>query len=95
MEVQLINSEHVISEPYVDSEGRELYANVTLKMNHREKTFTVSPSSVKEDFIFKNTSKSNWQLWIATGKAIQSATQFAVLELGFVNAELPQTDGTV
>ena len=25
-----------------------------------------------------NTSQSNWQLWIATAKAIQAATEFAV-----------------
>lgn len=78
MNKEIVNVDFDFTEPYVDSQGRELKATIRLSVDVRSKSFNIMPSAIKKDFVFMNTSQSNWQLWIATAKAIQAATEFAV-----------------
>ena len=78
MNKEIVNVDFDFTEPYTDSQGRELQAKIRLSVDVRSKTFNIMPSAMKKDFVFMNTSQANWQLWIATAKAIQSAAEFAV-----------------
>ena len=78
MNKQIVNIDFDFTENYRDSQERELVASIRLSIDVRSKTFNITPSTIKKDFVFMNTSQSNWQLWIATAKAIQAATEFAV-----------------
>jgi len=93
MNKQIVNVDFDFSEGYTDSQGRELTAKVRLSVDVKSKTFNVAPSSIKKDFVFQNTSQSNWQMWIATVKAIQNAVEFAAEYLK--ELEEQKTDGTV
>jgi hypothetical protein len=97
MNKEIVNVDFDFSEPYTDSQGRELQAKIRLSVDVRSKTFNITPSSVKKDFVFMNTSQSNWQLWIATAKAIQSAAEFAVQYIEENTLTFPEleNDGTV
>ena len=95
MNKEIVNVDFDFVENYTDSQGRELEAKIRLSIDVKSKSFNVTPSSVKKDFVFMNTSQANWQLWIATAKAIQSATEFAAeyLEITVDLKEEPKTDG--
>jgi hypothetical protein len=90
MNKEIVNVDFDFTEPYTDSEGRELNARIRLSVDVRSKTFNIMPSAMKKDFVFMNTSQSNWQLWIATAKAIQSATEFAVQYIKENTPALPE-----
>jgi hypothetical protein len=93
MNKEIVNVDYDFVENYVDGQGRELTAKVRLSVDVKSKTFNVAPSSIKKDFVFQNTSQSNWQMWIATAKAIQNAVEFAAEYLK--ELEEQKTDGTV
>ncbi len=93
MNKEIVNVDFDFTEPYTDSEGRELNARIRLSVDVRSKTFNITPSAIKKDFVFMNTSQSNWQLWIATAKAIQSATEFAVQYIEENKPALPEPNG--
>lgn len=77
MNKKLVKTEYEFSVPYVDSQERELFAKVLLSINMKTKTFNITPSETKNDFVFMNTSQHNWQMWMAVAKAIENATAFA------------------
>jgi hypothetical protein len=95
MNKEIVNVDFDFTEPYTDSQERELHAKIRLSVDVRSKTFNIMPSAIKKDFVFMNTSQANWQLWIATAKAIQSATEFAVQYIEENTLTLPEQDGTV
>ena len=93
MNKSIVNVDYDFEEDYVDNQGRNLTAKVRLSIDVKSKTFNVAPSSIKKDFVFMNTSQSNWQMWIAIAKAIQNAVEFAADYLK--QLEEPATDGAV
>lgn len=95
MNKEIVNVDFDFTEPYTDSQGRELEAKIRLSVDVRSKSFNIMPSAMKKDFVFMNTSQANWQLWIATAKAIQSATEFAVQYIEENTPALPEQDGAV
>lgn len=90
MNKQLVNKEYIIGEKYTDSAGRTLEATVRLKIDAISKTFSIQPTATKQDFVFVNTSQQNWQMWVAVGKAIQSATEFAAEYLEYIQLPEPK-----
>ena len=95
MNKEIVNVDFDFNEPYIDGQGRELEAKIRLSVDVRSKTFNIMPSAMKKDFVFMNTSQANWQLWIGTAKAIQSATEFAVQYIEENTPVAPESDGTV
>jgi hypothetical protein len=95
MNKEVVNVDFDFSENYTDSQGRELTAKIRLSVDVRSKTFNITPSAIKKDFVFMNTSQANWQLWIATAKAIQAATEFAVQYIEENTPVLLEQDGAV
>jgi hypothetical protein len=78
MNKQIVSVNFDFSEKYTDGSGRTLNATVRLSIDVKSKSFNITPNETKQDFVFINTSKYNWQMWIAIAKAIQTATEFGV-----------------
>jgi hypothetical protein len=92
MNKEIVNVDFDFTEPYTDSQGREVEAKIRLSVDVRSKSFNIMPNAVKKDFVFMNTSQHNWQLWIATAKAIQAATEFAVQYIEENTPALPEPE---
>lgn len=87
MKKQIVSVNFDFLEKYTDGNGRTLDARVRLSIDVKHKSFNITPTETKQDFVFINTSQHNSQMWIAIAKAIQTATEFGVQFLQDVDGE--------
>lgn len=78
MSTILKNVEFVITKEYTDSKSKTVTASVILQIDAIKETFNIIPNPKTYDnhFGFMNTSKDNWQMWIAIAQLIEDATIF-------------------
>lgn len=78
MKTILKNVEFVLSQEYTDSNSKTATASIILQIDAVNKSFSITPNPKTYDnhFGFMNTSKNNWEMWIAIAQLIEQATIF-------------------
>lgn len=81
MEIKIAQRVYILTEEYVDKDGKTALAKVKLIVDEHNGSFEVLPGDGTDCFYYKSRSKGDYNLWLATSKITYMAVEFGYNEI--------------
>lgn len=76
MDIKIAQRVYILTEEYVNKDGKTAVAKVKLNVDENNGTFEVVPGDGGDSFCFKSRMKGDYNMWVAVSKLAYMAVEF-------------------